>query len=127
MSKSTMTESERFFWTNAGYSYDPKTETKAQGRRKCATILAEAEVWASEQEMSFTWEYDDCPDLSWMTESEQAEDHEVLVCLAKYRDGSVAGALGGIVDADRTYRRVVEAEIAAEAQHDCLAALMGAI
>jgi hypothetical protein len=77
--------------------------------------------------MTFAWEWDDCPDLSWMTEAEQAEDHEVLVCIAKYRDGSIAASVGGIVDPDKTYRRITEAELASEARHEALAAFMGAI
>jgi hypothetical protein len=124
----TMTIAERFFWSHAGYSWNTSEgETKAQGRRRCAALLAEAEVWAADQGMTFTWEHDDCPDLSWMTEAEQAEPHEVLVCLARYADGSIAASLGGIVDPDRTYGRIVEAELASEAKHDCLTTLAEAI
>src|SRR5882724_235445 len=118
-----MTNAERFFWTNAGFSYDPKTETRAQGRRKCARLLAEAEVWAENIGLRFLWEYDDCPDLSFMTETEQLEPHEVLVCIARYPDGAIAGSLCGIVDADADYRRVVEAELAAEARVEATASL----
>jgi hypothetical protein len=119
-----MTEQERFFWQHAGYSYDPKTETRATGRTRCARSLADAETWAESVGMTFEWEWDESPDLSWMTESEQAEEHEVLVCIARYRDGEIAGSLG---DPDPTYRRVVEAELASEAKHDCLASLEEAI
>jgi hypothetical protein len=35
-----MTTDQRFFWKHSGYSYDPKTETRAQGRRRCAEALA---------------------------------------------------------------------------------------
>ena len=38
-----------FFFTHAGYSYDPKTETPEQGRAKCAQRLAEAEEEADRQ------------------------------------------------------------------------------
>lgn len=122
-----MTPAERFFWTHAGFSYDPKTQSKAQGKRHCAAVLAEAEAWAQSVGMSFAWEWDECPDLSWMSEAEQAEEHEVVVCIARYRDGSVAASLANIVDADRTYRRVVEAELALEAQAEVLASVMEAV
>jgi hypothetical protein len=124
----TMTTAERFFWSHAGYSWNQtEGETKAQGRRRCAVALAKAEAWAADQGMTFAWESDDFPDLSWMTEQEQAEPHEVLVCIARYRDGSVAASLGGIVDPDRTYGRIVEAELASEAKHDCMVSLAEAI
>jgi len=123
----TMTTAERFFWKWAGYSFDPKTETQAQGRRRCAALLAEAEAWAEGQEMTFTWEWDESPDLSFMDPDEAAEPHEVLVCIARYRDGSVAASLGGIVDPDSEYQREIAAELAAEAKHECLALLGEAI
>ena len=72
-------------------------------------------------------EYDQDADLSFMTETEQAEPREVMVCIARYRDGVVAGCLGGIVDANRDYVRVVEAELAAEARAEAMAALLSGI
>lgn len=127
MSRKTMTKSERFFWQHAGYSFDPTTEGKAQGRRRCAEYLAAGEAWAEEQGVTFTWEYDPDVDLSFMTESEQAEPHDAEVCIARYADGTMAGCFGGIIDADRNYRRVVEAELAADAQHEAMAALLSGI
>jgi hypothetical protein len=126
MSKA-MTKAERFFWSHAGFSYDAKVETKSQGRRKCATYLAEAEAWA-EDCLTYAWEWDEYTsheDLG--CEEHCAREHEVYVCVAKYRDGQTAACLGGIADPDRNYRRVIEAELAAEAKHEAMAALLAAI
>ena len=65
----------------------------------------------------FEWEFDECPDLSWMSDDERQQGHEVLCCRVvdpgnpRY---SVA-SLCGITDPDRNYRRVIEAELAVEA------------
>lgn len=123
----TMTRTERFFWTHAGFSWKSSEETRAQGRRRCAAFLADAEYWAKDQGIVFTWEIDNDADLSWMTEAERAQDHECVGCVARWADDSIAGSLWGIVDPSRDDGRVVEAELAAEAKAEALDALMGAI
>ncbi len=37
------TNAEQFFYNNAGYSYNPKSETPAEGNARCAKALAMAE------------------------------------------------------------------------------------
>jgi hypothetical protein len=139
----TMTKAERFFWERGGYSYDSKKETKAQGRRSRATALADAEAWAESVGMTFTWEYDQfaesLEDMGHATERQSdghydgwcvpecGMGHEVLAVVAKYRDGSIAASLCGIVDPDRNYGRVIEAELASEAHAEVIASLMEAI
>lgn len=61
---------------------------------------------------------DDCPDLSWMSEDERRQEHEVLGCILQDRCGNVLGSLWGITDPDNDYMRVVVAELAAEAMHN---------
>ena len=114
--QTAMTPEERFFWKHAGYSYDPKTETKAEGRRRCAVEMAEAESIAQRLQWEFECEYDADPDLSWMSDEEREQEHEVLCCRIvdpKNRRYSLA-SLCGITDPDANYRRVIEAELACE-------------
>ena len=42
--RTRLTVDQLFFYENAGYSYDPKTETPEQGRIRCARDLADAEM-----------------------------------------------------------------------------------
>jgi len=102
----------KFFYTNAGYSFDPKKETAEQGRERCAINLAAAEGIARNAGVSFAWSRDiEC----------SAEDQcEEWQCLAYDAAGNVCGSLGAVdfgPDAgpySSDYRRVVEAEIASE-------------
>jgi len=55
-----------FFYKNAGYSYNPVTETPEEGMLRCARALAEAEDWAQasgvdfdEVESELPWDGDD--------------------------------------------------------------------
>lgn len=100
----------RFFFENAGYVVGQ--------RAVCALSLARAEQHAWDNDWQCSWEWDDCPDLSWMSEEELKQEHEVLCCVLKDGDGNVLGSLCGITDPDNSYRRVVEAELAAEALHN---------
>lgn len=106
-----MTTAERFFYKHAGYSYDPKSETKAQGRRRCARLLADAETWAADAGLTFTWEWDETP---W--DGDGPAPSEVLGCIARWPDGRHAASLWGIADPSRAYARVIEAELACEAR-----------
>ena len=126
----TMTTQERFFYDHGGFSYDPQTETRAQGKRRCAVALAEAETWAEQMGMTFEWEWDfdgDFGDHDVWCKPSCGKQHEVTMVCAKYRDGQVAGSLCGIIDADANYRRVIEAELASEAQAEVFDSLMTAI
>jgi hypothetical protein len=106
---STLRKAFQFFLDNAGYATPP-------GRAACALELARAERYAYEQEWSWEWRFDDDADLSWMDDAERAKEHEVLGAILNDRDGNHLASLWGIVDPDATYRRVVEAELASEAQ-----------
>lgn len=110
-----MMSDEEFFYAHAGYSYDPKRETPEQGRRRCAKALARAEDYAQSLGWTFKWDHEPDADLSWMDEEERAKPHEVLCCVLRDASGDVRASLGNIVDADRNYGRVVEAELALEA------------
>ena len=110
----TMTSAERFFWKHAGFCYDPKTETKAQGKRRCAESLAQAEQYANNLNFEFEWEFDDMP---WDPGDTDYVPTEVLCCRIidpKNPRYSLA-SLCGIADPDENYRRVIEAELASEA------------
>lgn len=95
------TPAEEFFYENAGYSYDPRVETREKGRRRCAVALARAEAWAREQEVDVVWE----------------ADWEGWSCLLAHPDGRVASLHAiefGEQGEDDPYRRVVQAELALE-------------
>lgn len=124
-----MNEAEWFFWSHTGYSWDPATETRAQGRRRMAESLVRAEAWAAELGMYFLWPLDE--DVSLTDESHATEanpdegcepscdlEHLVYGCVAKYADGRNAGSLWGITDPDSDYMRVVQAELALAAMHE---------
>ena len=97
-----------FFLRNAGYSYDPKTQTKQAGRSECARKLAKAERDARALGYTFEWEYDSdgSPDCACST----GGSHECLVCLMRDSHGICCQSLGSICEPSREYRRVVEAE-----------------
>lgn len=91
-----------------------------------AANLARAEARLAEAvdagEVRVEWEYDDDYDDSWMSERERTHRHEWTRC-AIVRDAQCnlgrshteyLASLSGIVDADRNYRRIVEAELACE-------------
>jgi hypothetical protein len=104
----------RFFMANAGHVAPP-------GKVVCALELARAEIEAKRRwfndDWEFVWEEDDI-DIRDITDEPEAfyrELHEVMCCILKDRSGKVLASLSGIIDADRDYQRVVEAELASEA------------
>ena len=105
-----LVESWRFFMREAGYIV---------GQRAAVALrLAKAEAAAAES-LTFRWEHDTDPDLSWMDAAERAESHEVLGCVALRPCGACGesvqvASLWGIVDPSPEYRRVVEADLACE-------------
>ena len=119
--KQSLSRDEAFFFEQAGYSYDPKKETKTQGRIRCARELAAAEKYAKEHtNWMFSWTYDELgcsgcecgsSDCACCAETE----HETLVCTVRNSDGKVLASLGGICSPGRNYSRVIEAELAEEA------------
>lgn len=117
-----------FFKAQAGYSYDPLTETPAQGRARCALDLAKAEKIASERGWSVQWTEDgevygqqgDCFDVltrPWEFDGEKFTGYDAVLY---GENGDVLGALGGCTFKEGDpfsdpYRRVVEAELALQA------------
>lgn len=112
-----------FFLTHAGYSYDPKTQTPMQGRRACASLLAEAERKARDAGCSFSWDIDpNTTSRDWCERGSYGyvAPWETWRCLMRNPEGDVVESLCGI-DFGRLggpwgdpYRRVVEAELACE-------------
>lgn len=107
-----------FFFRHAGYSYNPATETKQQGRAKCAKALADAEKRARETGVSFEWSID--PHSRASDWRDDGEDYAQWQCVAHDETGDVRASLHGIdfgPDGEPwgdPYRRVVEAELSAE-------------
>lgn len=106
----------QFFYQNAGYSWDPKTESREQGRRRCAKQYAEAEKRATELGFSFEWQVD--PDIDSSEWSDDPEPWATWLCIMRDDTGTVRNSCGG-VDFGRDgapwgspYRRVMEAELA---------------
>lgn len=113
-------EARLFFYKNAGYSHDPKTETAQQGRARCARQLAEAERHALDNGCYWLWEPSDIDssDFCDVTPAWQLWD---CVMYGRESDHSLAslcaidfGRAGSPAAAD-PYRRVVEAELSLEA------------
>ena len=84
----------RFFHTWAGFSYDPKKETEAQGRKRCAERLASAEDHGKEHPLTFEWSIDQCTDSSDYSDKKPA--WKLWVCLARNDEGRVLASLCGI-------------------------------
>jgi hypothetical protein len=104
-----------------------------------ALDYARAELAARNLGWSVTWEYDPDADLGdhayWCNDQRRADagygadgdrlsffsgyghehDHETTYAVLRDADGEHLASLGGIIDADATYRRTVEAELALEA------------
>jgi hypothetical protein len=108
----------RFFFSHAGYSYDPKTETPTQGRWKCARRLAAAERTACANGYSFDWSQDDITNRDF---TDEGPEYYLWQCVCRDMSGAVVASLGGVdfgPDGEpwsSDCRRVVEAELAAEA------------
>lgn len=106
-----------FFYEHACWSYDPKTETKEQGRWRCADALAEAEAQARARGWSYEWYVD--PDIDSREFSDSRPHWSLWMCVLHDKNGEHLESLSGIdFGRDGTpwsgnpYRRVVEAELA---------------
>jgi len=98
----------KFFYDNAGWRGGQKE------RRANARALAEAEEEAEERGWEVRWEED--PE-GWDTLGDIPEEDvkEILTAVLYDEEGEVIDSLGGVVNPDRRYGRVVEAELALEA------------
>lgn len=119
--KKSLTPNQLFFFEHGGYSYDVKTETAEQGRRRCAIAMADAEEKAKNLGWHVGWS-DDWTCGSHVKEfGEDAYSEEPATCEAAIlvdADGKVLASLGCIDDASPEYRRVIEAELASDALVD---------
>jgi hypothetical protein len=117
--KRTMTSQERFFWTHSGLCIS-QGETKAQARRRCAEEMAQAEAYAQDHQWIWEWNIDDSGCIGCMCTSPNCpcstgESHETLYCVLYDEHGEHLASLSGICGATKSYRRVIEAELAQEA------------
>jgi len=126
----------QFFLVHGGYCTPP-------GKTACALRAAHNEARAREVGIEFRWEPDDwldfgdnrdekakreqrcqdCNELPWnfaalldgnARQPKYSCEHYSESCCAVL-DGEVLASLGGITDADRNYRRVIESDLASEA------------
>lgn len=112
-----MSAAEKFHYEHGGYSYDPKKETKAQGRRRSAERAAKAEEIAEELGWEFKWEED--PEPYEMGDAETEHPDEVLMLSLIDENGRICQSLGGIGFAGsqserKKQGRMFEAELALE-------------
>lgn len=108
-----------FFREHSGYSYGP-AETPAQGRARCAARMASAERWARDR--GYTWEWSVDPISTSADWCDDDPPWQQWQCYLRDPKGQIVASLHGI-DFGRDgepwsdpYRRVVEAELAQEAQ-----------
>lgn len=117
MKNEPMSVAARFFAEHAGYSYGPG-ETPEQGRERCARNLAACEGIAREAGVSFAWSID--PDSDSSDWRDDCDAYAVWQCLAYDCKGQCVASLHAIdFGPDGSpyasdYRRVVEAELAAQ-------------
>jgi hypothetical protein len=103
-------EAEEFFYAHAGWGYLPGSETPERGRRRGAEALAEAEGWAADVEVEYSWSDDFRVDHVAEYDCYDEEPATCETCTAEL--GMLSESLGCIDDADDNYRRVIMAELA---------------
>ena len=124
-----LSKAEKFFYANAGYSYDPKTEAEVQGRERGAKLLASADAAAKADGMWFSWATDDITNREF---TDEGPEYRLFAVVAYIDDDGPShmgepehcGSLSGVDfgpdnspnDGSRAgrYARVVEAELALE-------------
>jgi hypothetical protein len=126
-----MTREEQFFYANAGFSYDPKTQTQEEGRKQCAAALAQAEsAYIAAHRVANVeciWEDDSTGFADYLCDKRAGrlakgiKKPESIECCRIEINGETVASLCGIWDADADYRRVIRAELSVE----CLFELQG--
>ena len=113
MPDSSLVSSFRFFRKHAGYIVGENA--------KGALQLARAEALATQLNWACTWEGDDDPDYSFVDmwgekyrKEFNSRSHECFVAILRDENRKVVASLGGIIDPDNAYMRVIEAELASE-------------
>lgn len=105
----------QFFLSQAGYSFDPKLESRMQGRIRNARALAVSERKARNEGYSFDWREDDCDSSEW---SDESPAYVQWVCVMRDSSGAIVQSIYGVdfgrdgLPWNNSYRRVVEAELA---------------
>lgn len=108
----------RFFYENAGASWNPETETPEEGRHRCAERLAQVEAWGARSGYCFAIQVD--PDAGMVSDT----DYDQFEVRMYSTDGELVGAIGAIdigPDADPDWSdhvRVVKAELLSEVAPD---------
>jgi hypothetical protein len=108
-----------FFLQHAGFSWNPVTQTRMQGRIECAQRMAAAETAFFDacrvSDVEISWE-DDPDGCAWSGEDYTPERVECAAIWHRDESGRVRylASLCGIDDADANYRRVIRAELALE-------------
>ena len=129
-----------FFARFAGYSYDPKTQTPEEGRKESARKYADAESLFLDAvkvaDVGIEWESD--PDgfsdfaadvrKGYRKRSHKPATIERAVIWHRDDNGTIhyLASLGGIEDANPSYRRVIRAELAMECADELHAIIEGA-
>lgn len=114
MSKTIWRQAAEFFYANAGFSYDPKTESPEQGRKRCSEALATAERDGASSGFTFEWTEDD-------GEFSDDDRHvQLWICICRHKVGDALATLGGIDLGEEEppqaiYCRVIQAELAMQA------------
>lgn len=68
-----MTKQEQFFYDNASYSHDPKTQTEEEGHVESAIAYARAETWLGQSGHTFETHHDGDADGSFIDDREERQ------------------------------------------------------
>jgi hypothetical protein len=115
-----MTTEQQFFYDEAGYSYG-MNETPEEGRRRGAAVLAAAERAINKFNWHVNWiNGDDCIGCDCGTDCKccTGEPHDCYQAVLKDEEGKYLASLGSICEPSWNYRRVIEANLAAEYIHE---------
>lgn len=102
-----------FFKKHYGAASRKPGESEAAAARRNSKSLARAEAEANARGWRVEWQQD--PEPYEMGDAEIEMPSEVLGAVLRDGDGNVLASLWAIGDPSRSYRRVVEAELASEA------------